>query len=40
MGSEKLAIGDIAKIPVIMGEKDVLKTLQLQSVDQNVYLSF
>jgi hypothetical protein len=29
MGSEKLDIAEIAKIPVLFGEKDVLKTLQL-----------
>jgi hypothetical protein len=29
MGVEKLDIGEIAKIPVLFGEKDVLKTLQL-----------
>ncbi len=29
MGVERLDIGEIAKIPVLFGEKDVLKTLQL-----------
>ena len=29
MGVEKLDIADIAKIPVIFGEKDILKTIQL-----------
>jgi hypothetical protein len=29
MGIEKLDIGDIAKIPVLFGEKDILKTIQL-----------
>ncbi len=29
MGSERLDIGEIAKVPVLFGEKDVLKTLQL-----------
>jgi hypothetical protein len=29
LGSEKLEVGEIAKIPIMMGEKDVLKTLQL-----------
>lgn len=29
MGTQKLSVGEVAKIPVIMGEKDILKTLQL-----------
>lgn len=29
MGTDKLDIGDIAKIPVLFGEKDILKTIQL-----------
>lgn len=29
MGAEKLNISDIAKLPIIFGEKDILKTIQL-----------
>jgi hypothetical protein len=29
MGTEKLDIGEISKIPVLFGEKDILKTIQL-----------